>query len=99
MAMAATGATAPTAGPAAPAVDCAVGARAAGPDVGVAECFGEVARPLPPIDERELLCAEDAESLPVESACAIPVAPDSAAQTPTVSAPAPNQDESLLGGC
>ncbi|WP_396931719.1 hypothetical protein [Mycolicibacterium sp.] len=83
----------------APEVDFAAGARSAVPVLGVAECFGDVARPLPPTDERELLCAEDAESLPVESAWATPVVPDSAVQTPIVSAPVPSQVGSLLCGC
>ncbi|MEZ0355510.1 hypothetical protein [Mycobacterium sp. SA01] len=58
--------------------------------------FGDVVRPVLPTLAPVLLCADDGESPLVESACATPVAPFSAAQTPKVRAPVPAQIESLL---
>ncbi|MBB3606958.1 hypothetical protein FHT40_006654 [Mycolicibacterium sp. BK556] len=61
--------------------------------------FDAVERPECPTLGPVALWLDDAESLPEESALAIPVAPPSEAQTPTVRAPAPSQNETLLCGC
>ncbi|WP_158249055.1 hypothetical protein [Mycobacterium sp. ENV421] len=82
-----------------------LGVRAApGADFGLARsadpasavCFGGLARPVLPTAERLPLWADGVESPRAESACATPVAVDSAAQTPTARVPAPNQIETLL---
>ncbi|AKK28959.1 hypothetical protein AB431_22330 [Mycobacterium sp. EPa45] len=80
----------------APAVDFATLVRSVLPALWVPARFGELARPLPPTVEPVLPCADDVESLPVESACATPVAPGNAVQIPTARALIPTKFGSLL---
>ncbi|BBY62428.1 hypothetical protein MHEL_06710 [Mycolicibacterium helvum] len=64
-----------------------------------AACFDGVERPVFPTLGPVLLWLEDEESPPEESAWATPVAAASEAQTPTVKAPVPSHNETLLCGC
>jgi hypothetical protein len=83
----------------APVVDVGASVRLVVPGLGLpAVCFDGVERPVLPTLGPVLLWLDDDES-PGESAWATPVAPANEAPTPSVRAPVPSHNETLLCGC